>query len=290
MSQLFSGKDTPARKSGLFMAITGTKHAGRALWRSSRSLLWAAGLAYFASCAAPMAHICGYVQAPRGQIRQFFAKVCRIWMFGPLFLDTLRIKRAIHFQGVVWDRKSNDISVHTCHVGHSGDIFKKISPLISFSRNRRSRWSECESNRQSRWSAAKEMTATRIEMDRILTDRQSFGPFSAWRFCQPSIHAFCEGLQAYCMTDRQDLPRYPACRCFPPILFSISEWFPPKKIKATYKSTNFQPVISFDPKMMLCLVSSLPLLKPARRLDKHHLLETRTFAPKPEKVTARLRI
>jgi hypothetical protein len=29
----------PARKSGLFMATTGTKHAGRALWRSSRSLL-----------------------------------------------------------------------------------------------------------------------------------------------------------------------------------------------------------------------------------------------------------
>ena len=33
----------PARKSGLFMAITGTKQAERALWRSARSLLWAAG-------------------------------------------------------------------------------------------------------------------------------------------------------------------------------------------------------------------------------------------------------
>jgi hypothetical protein len=34
--------------------------------------------------------------------------------------------------------------------------------------------------------------------------------------------------------------------------------------------------------MMLCLVSSLPLLKPARRLDKHHLLETHTFALSPK--------
>ena len=49
MSQLFSGKDNtwkkdiPARKSALSMAITGTKQVARALWRSSRGLLWGAG-------------------------------------------------------------------------------------------------------------------------------------------------------------------------------------------------------------------------------------------------------
>ena len=36
-------KDIPAIKSSLFMAITGTKQVARALWRSSRSLLWGAG-------------------------------------------------------------------------------------------------------------------------------------------------------------------------------------------------------------------------------------------------------
>ena len=66
------------------------------------------------------------------------------------------------------DRKSNDISVHTCLIEDSGNISKRfLHSLRSVAIDK-----VAEAN-------AKAMTATSIEMRRILTDRQSFGRFGA---------------------------------------------------------------------------------------------------------------
>ncbi len=90
-------------------------------------------------------------------------------MYGPLFLDTLGIKRASHFKGVV--RGIEKVMIYQFIPVMSGVV---ETSLKIFLHSLRSVVIDKVSE-----ANAKEITATSIEMGRILTDRQSFGRFGA---------------------------------------------------------------------------------------------------------------